>query len=1322
MKQFTIRQSLNTFNLFFITAFLVLALYSAVGQQIFPYVGQYKLHIERYLSDQLNGDINISALSGDMDILTPSIHMEGITLSASENQTLPSLSIAAIDIILDPQASLINLAPVFKSVRISGLSVYIAEGALHNTGSDKDNSEIIQRFIETLLLQQNLELNNVTVELANLEGVERFNLNNISMVGDGFNRLITGSVSFGDSDQVKAGIRLYSEGSPYNLDDFYARGVLDLPKVAMDYWIEKFTDISLFDDFDASAQVSLEFKQGLLNYAKLNLASTEIRLPNLMPLKNVSAEMWLKQSNVDTWNLWLTDGNFAFNDKKWSLKDIGLKLSKTEKGSRWHSFIKSADIEYSYSLIDSLGGIPSNVEAIFNDLAPTGQLNNLNVIFERTSLIGNNGQSQEQDTSFTLAGDLIEISTKAVNNIPALTNVSGVIAANKNSGRVQFEGSGMEIDFPNLYHNPFKIISGKGQVDWLIDKRGVQVLGNGLDLELPLISSLKGGFDLLIPKADSGNTGIIELNLSTTDTDIKAHPSLVPKVVPEKLNDWLVGALQGGEIDSGQFYFFDSISNDSSDPVMELYLDAKNAELVYLDTWPSIGNINGQVFVEGEDVFGKFESATTLGGGLTDTQIVFKGGNDPYLWVNTKASGSGAELFSYLNATPLKGVVNNIFNDWDLTGSQKTSLGLKIPMDGDLTLLKADVRISVKNSSLALNDIGISVDKIDGAIRYSTSTGLTSAQLVGSIWGEKITSSITSQMYGRNMSSDIQFEGMLNTGELKEWLKLSLLEPLSGTSNTQLNMLIDTREAGFTGLKFSSKLKGISLDLPGEFNKTADQELKLSGSVQLSNGQLINLSYDNRVNLAMHLKQRKLLSGQVFLGKTEAYLPSESGIVVSGHMASFNLNQWLDTWNMIQKSKYTEPEKIIINNDKIADANAFKNTNYNPVRLLNISTDLFQYNDFKFEHIKALIKQSNNVWQFEIDAPIAKGLITLDQSKPVNADLEYVHWPAIISDGDADSPSDPLQEVDPKLFPAMEFKVDEIFIGPINYGRWDLMVKPIENGVRFTDIDGAIKKLNAKGSIEWIKPGEISLDNSTSKIIGKQSTKVDLLLTSNDVAGIQKAWRIKPTVESEYGKINTVLNWFGSPADPLISSLSGSLDINLKQGRFIEAGGAGSLSAFGLLNFSAIGRRLRLDFSDIYESGFHFDYVKGRTTIKDGVLKVVDTLEIDGPSAKFQSSGTVDLNTKLLNQELSATFPITGTLPLMAILAGFAPPIAASIFVGERLVGERIEKFTSATYKLTGSWNAPKLDLVKRFDNDIEGKQDKSFWRRMSDFFGVGDD
>jgi uncharacterized protein YhdP len=76
----------------------------------------------------------------------------------------------------------------------------------------------------------------------------------------------------------------------------------------------------------------------------------------------------------------------------------------------------------------------------------------------------------------------------------------------------------------------------------------------------------------------------------------------------------------------------------------------------------------------------------------------------------------------------------------------------------------------------------------------------------------------------------------------------------------------------------------------------------------------------------------------------------------------------------------------------------------------------------------------------------------------------------------------------------------------------------------------------------------------------------------------------------------------------------------------------------------------------------------------------------------------------------------------MAIIAGFAPPVAASLFVGERLVGDKIEEFTSATYQLTGTWDKPDLKLVKRFDNNIEGRQNKTFWHRMKSFFGLGDD
>jgi len=330
----------------------------------------------------------------------------------------------------------------------------------------------------------------------------------------------------------------------------------------------------------------------------------------------------------------------------------------------------------------------------------------------------------------------------------------------------------------------------------------------------------------------------------------------------------------------------------------------------------------------------------------------------------------------------------------------------------------------------------------------------------------------------------------------------------------------------------------------------------------------------------------------------------------------------------------------------------------------------------------------------------------------VIANLDYIHWPEPDNHGNDEGGqgSDVLKNVYPHTFPALKFKVAEIFVGATNYGRWSIDVEPHEKGAWFKNIDGEIKKLNVAGQLHWYKSETF------------QQTQANLQLSSNDVGGIQKAWRIKPAIESTKAKASVNLNWLSSPADIQIAMLNGDVSLNMRDGRLIEAGDASALGAFGLFNFGSIGRRLRLDFSDVYQSGVHFDSLKGKANIENGVIKIINTFNVDGPAAKFAMSGQIDAVNETLNQELSVTFPISSTLPFVAILAGFAPPVAASLFVGERLVGDEIEKYTSATYKLTGPFKEPNLQLMKRFDNDIEGKKDKSFWHRMKDFFGVGDD
>lgn len=143
------------------------------------------------------------------------------------------------------------------------------------------------------------------------------------------------------------------------------------------------------------------------------------------------------------------------------------------------------------------------------------------------------------------------------------------------------------------------------------------------------------------------------------------------------------------------------------------------------------------------------------------------------------------------------------------------------------------------------------------------------------------------------MKSDIQFSGIMNSSRLKDWLKLSLLEPVSGKSHIDGHVIIDTREDKFNGLTFNSDLKGVSFNLPGKFSKNISEIEVLEGTLELKDGQTLRLAYGEKVNLAMKLKSGSLVAGQVFLGKTEAYLPNEPGVVIDGHLNKVNLNDWM---------------------------------------------------------------------------------------------------------------------------------------------------------------------------------------------------------------------------------------------------------------------------------------------------------------------------------------------------------------------------------------------------------------------------------------------
>ncbi|MEY8205104.1 MAG: YhdP family protein [Bermanella sp.] len=1294
-KHTSLRHGLNTLNLLLVATFIVLALYSAVGQQTLPYIGKYRVDVERYISQQLNSRLHIRELSGDMRILTPSLHVEGITLYPQGSQAeRPMLSIAAMDFVLDPGSSLLNLTPVFKSVRLSGVSIILDKDAsIAQPATPQHTMSSVQRFVEGLLLQQHLEINNVSVETWLNDERKTLQIDHLVMSGDGFNRLMTGSISYGDAHQIKAGMRIFSRGSPYDLEDFYARGVIDLPNLDINYWLQQLSGAAIFDELQASAQLGFEFKQGVLNYAKLNMATPKLSIAGHGDFKNINTQLWLRQNDIDSWTLWLDDGKFTFQDKKWQLQDLGLQLAKTPQGNRWQGFAKKVNLQYTQDLLSELSLMPPSLRSWLDGLQARGEVNNLSLILQ---------QNPGEELDFTLAGELQDISIDAHAGIPGIKNLSGVLAASNNSGRIQFSSEKMELDFPQIYDEPFKVTRGRGQVDWFMDEQQVRVVGDGLQLSLADVDAIQGGFQLWLPKLETLD-GALALNLSLTGAQLSAQPKLVPKAVSVGLKDWLNSALKRGRVAEGNLYLYSALSEEQPLPQLELYLKLDDVDLSYLPQWPEVRQAQGELFIDSRRVLATISSAQTLGGTLHDSQIAFQHDERGlgFLWIDSLAVGAAPELLSYFQQTPLQAIVNHQLDDWQLAGTHETSLGFKIPLDSPLEDMAVAVQTRLDDAELAMNDVGLNFLQLNGPLQFTSRQGLSSAGLQTRLWDEHIDVTIGSQFKGGDLRTDIAFKGDLNTQGLKDWLRLGLLNGVSGKTPVAGHFIIDSRDGGFTGLKVASQLQGIALDLPAPLFKPSQQAVAFNSSVQIKDGLTLKLSYADKVNLAMQFDAGVLSAGQVYLGAVEAYVPNAPGLVVKGHVETLNVDDWLEAWQGILKM-----------NQRYAPAASNARETTNPLSSISLSSAEIVYGERVFERVKTDINVAGEQWHIKLDAPLAKGDLVYEAGEATVVKLEYLHWPALSADK-PDSETDPLLEVDPAAFPALDVNIAEIFLGPTNYGRWKLRVVPTVDGVVIDDIDGQIKKLNVAGSMSWMKP---------STGLTTEKTALNLQLSSTDVGGVQTAWHQKPALEAEYLQTHLDVHWLASPTQFELANLSGVVDFHLKDGRFIEAGDTGALGAFGLLNFGAVGRRLRLDFSDVYQTGLHFDDIKGKTHISHGLLEIEDTLDFVGPSASFSASGSVNVLSKELDQELAVTFPVFSTLPFVAILAGFAPPIAASIYVGEKLVGGEIEKFSSATYKLSGTWEEPELKIMKRFDNEIEGKKYKSYWLRMKDVFGLGED
>ena len=141
----------------------------------------------------------------------------------------------------------------------------------------------------------------------------------------------------------------------------------------------------------------------------------------------------------------------------------------------------------------------------------------------------------------------------------------------------------------------------------------------------------------------------------------------------------------------------------------------------------------------------------------------------------------------------------------------------------------------------------------------------------------------------------------------------------------------------------------------------------------------------------------------------------------------------------------------------------------------------------------------------------------------------------------------------------------------------------------------------------------------------------------------------------------------------------------------------------GIFDFASIGRRLRLDFSDVVEKGFEFTEIKGLTSFNHGHIRLTQPIEIDGSTGRFAVGGEVDLKAGTLNNEMIVTLPVTRTLPWYAAISA-GPLSGIGVMFAQKLLEKQmgqIDKVSSAKYKVSGTIDEPNIEFVSPFSNKL---------------------
>lgn len=1029
--------------------------------------------------------------------------------------------------------------------------------------------------------------------------------------------------------------------------------------------------------------------QGVLDLKKIKFTHEDGR--NAIDVPELASQFKFAIAENESPSIWLRDLHIRLKNE--DIKFEHANLLPNADGLQ--ASFDSINVKPVLRLLRRFEVLPDTAQDVLATLDPGGELRDITLRFPETGGI----------KDLQVSARLDQVSTRPWKGAPGVENLSGQIYATLKQGIVDIDSDDIELRFPKLFREPIGFARANGLIQWRIKARTVEVESGLLDFGGKLGEAAAYlNLDLPLKKEYQLEPGM-DLQIALEDTRARYRNTFIPYTLDEGLREWLEHSVVAADISEAAFIYRGSIAKHSGKKKsIQLYIDADDAELDYDSEWPAARELNAKVFVDDANVLVEAGEAWVSGLRIQNTVVRYvpeikqKGG---MIRLKTSINGEVGAALEYLQDSPIKKQMGGALDDWIATGriSGRLTTGIPIGLDRSVSV---DLRSRLHGAKFSNDQINLEFEDINGPLRYSSRKGLHSAGLVGTLWKDSLSAEIqSSQIPAANPDGDTEWttslkvRGVASPKAVLSWLKAPLHEFLNGEMEYLAELKVSKND---TRLKIDSNLLGLSSTLPPPFGKLDQQQLPLGVTLFLNESPLrMRVLLADRMNGALVLPADKAMTGMLNFYSDQPPSYAEDSIRLSGNLKRFDLEGTLDAINAYR----SEPDDI----EQSEGVGAAPRPEGKPARIPTVyaqdmKLDIAEVFGNEFEQVTAAVASHGDAWTFAFNSERITGRATYDaaQSTALNISLDRLYLHTETNELGLATTNEPAPDLLADFYPAdlpeMQFTLADLQVNDKPYGQWSFSSTSIQHGIIFKNLTANSRGMQIAGTneqpayVRWRRVGD------------QQQTEFTGVLSCGDLGAVLEAWDYAAAIRSNSCRFGADLSWYGSPLDLELAGMEGKVDIALSNGQFLETNStANALRIFSLFNFDTLLRRLQFRFDDVFNRGLSYDQINGGFRLANGQLAIEEAFEVNGPSSRLQMTGSLDLINETVDTRMVATLPISSNLPWVAALAG-GLPMAAGVYVAGKIFQKPMEKLSSASYEVTGSWDEPDIKLQRIFDDD----------------------